>query len=223
MENFLSFFNINTIMFTVLNYPMSYLEFFGTVANLLCVYLAAKHKILTWPVGLVGVIFYLFLFYQIRLYSDFFEQIYFFFASFYGWILWKNSNIKTERKIEFGSVDFNVKWIFIIMLMTSMMWIFMINIHVILPKLFPEPASYPFLDAFTTVMSFAAMILMSQKKILCWWLWIIVDIIGIWLYYVKGVKFISLEYLIFLFNGVYGLLSWSKLYHIQHSMYYKNK
>lgn len=225
-DSLISLFNINTIMFTIMNYQMSYIEFFGTIANLLCVYLAAKNKILTWPIGLIGVILYLFLFYQIRLYSDFFEQIYFFFASFYGWILWSKPKAKTyklgigesiavqplkaERKITWGYKYDYVIWFAIMVIGTYILYMLMNNIHKILPTLFPVQASFPYLDALTTSMSFVATILMAQKKISCWIYWIIVDIIGIWLYWTKGVKFISIEYVIFLGNAIYGLLLWIK-------------
>ena len=48
--------------------------------------------------------------------------------------------------------------------------------------------------ALTTIMSFTAMWLMVQKRIESWYYWIIVDVIGIWLYYVKEVKFIAFFY-----------------------------
>lgn len=228
LHELLNIFNVNTIMFTVMNYPMSYLEFFGTIANLLCVYLAAKNKILTWPIGLIGVILYLFLFYQIQLYSDFFEQIYFLFASFYGWYLWKNPNkvyklkmngpavkikpFKKPKEIAWGSLTTNIIWVMITLIGTGVAYLFMSNIHNLLPTLFPIPADYPMMDAFTTIMSFVATILMAQRKIACWIFWIIVDVIGIWLYWSKGVKFISVEYVIFLGNAIYGLWLWTSTY-----------
>ena len=89
---------------------------------------------------------------------------------------------------------------------------FMKNINLYFPVYFPEPASFPFLDAFTTVMSFAATILMARKKVECWYLWILVDIIGIWLYYVKGVKFIALEYVLFLILATKGMIEWQKVF-----------
>lgn len=242
IDTLITLFNVNTIMFTIMGYSMSYLEFFGTIANILCVYLAAKNKILTWPIGLIGIILYLFLFYQIQLYSDFFEQIYFFFASFYGWILWSNIRpkkhnpykphtiIKIKKNdttlsgftgvfkkrrntvISWGSLNSNIIWIMITLIGTGLAYIFMSNIHMIMPKLFPLPADYPMMDAFTTIMSFVATILMAQRKISCWIYWIIVDVIGIWLYWSKGVKFISLEYVLFLGNAIYGLWLWMSTY-----------
>jgi nicotinamide mononucleotide transporter len=77
METIAHFFDINTTFFTVLSYPMSYIEFFGTVFNILCVRLVSRNKISNWPIGILGVILYIFLFYQIQLYADLIEQGYF--------------------------------------------------------------------------------------------------------------------------------------------------
>lgn len=208
--------NINTVLFTFLGYPMSYIEFFGTIFNLWCVWLAAKNKILNWPVGILGIILYLFLFYQIRLYSDLFEQMYFLVMSFYGWWLWtrlypkQGAGKKQTLRIRRNTTRANAVYIAVIILGTALLGYFMKNIDLYFPKYFPEPASFPFLDAFTTVMSFAATILMARKKVECWYLWILVDIIGIWLYYRKGVKFIAFEYVIFLILATKGMLSWRK-------------
>lgn len=86
----------------------------------------------------------------------------------------------------------------------------MSRINIYLPQYFPEPASFPYLDAFTTIMSFAATILMAKKKIECWYLWILVDIIGIGLYFAKEVVFVSALYLIFLILAAKGYFNWKK-------------
>ena len=63
----LSFFDINNIAFTILGYQISWLELAGTIFNLVCVILAARRKISNWWVGLVGVVLFMILFYQIQL------------------------------------------------------------------------------------------------------------------------------------------------------------
>ena len=68
--------SVQNIAFSVLGYPMSYIEFVGTVLYLWSVWLIARRRVLTWPVGIVSVLLYMALFYQIRLYSDSLEQIY---------------------------------------------------------------------------------------------------------------------------------------------------
>ena len=67
---------------------MSYLEFFGTILNLASVYLVTRNNVLTWPIGNTAVILFAVLFYKVRLYSDFVEQIYFLITGFYGWWAW---------------------------------------------------------------------------------------------------------------------------------------
>lgn len=208
------FFSINTVFFTVAGYPMSYIEFIGTVFNIWCVWLAARRNILTWPVGLVAIVLYFLLFYQIRLYSDLIEQIYFFILTFYGWWLWLQGKRKDTNVIEVeqNSLKVNIIYGVSIIVLTLGLGYVMQHIHEYVPNLFPEAASFPYLDAFTTVMSFAATILMAKKKFEAWYLWILVDIIGIWLYYTKGVKFIALEYVVFLILAIKGFVVWrSKL------------
>ena len=206
--------SVNTTFFTIVGYPMSYIEFFGTVLNLLCVWLVAKNKIWNWPIGIVAVVLFFLLFYEIRLYSDMVEQAYFFVTGFWGWYIWsrrkKNQDsdqegrlqITTGRSLELGLAAGTI------LVGTTALGMLMTRIHLLLPTYFLAPADYPYLDALTTVMSFVATVLMVRRKLACWYLWISVDFIGIWLYWVKGVKFISVEYVIFLVLASYGLYKW---------------
>lgn len=218
----LEFFNINTVFFTFLDYPMSYLEFFGTLFNVACVWLVVKNKIATWPVGIVGIVLYIFLFYQIQLYSDLFEQIYFLVMSFYGWYIWSNAKAKKEDEKKHDLAITGLAWkergvyVVAIVLGTALLSFVTSNLHIWLPQYFPEAASFVVLDAFTTVLSFAATILMARKKFECWYLWIIVDVIALYLYYVKDVKFIALEYVLFLVMAIMGLIEWRKLHNKHH-------
>jgi nicotinamide mononucleotide transporter len=52
--------------------------------------------------------------------------------------------------------------------------------------------------------------LLDQKKIETWSLWIIVNIISIITYWQAGLPLISMQYVFFLVNTVYGAISWSK-------------
>jgi len=207
-------FSINTTFFTVLDYPMSYIEFFGTIFTIWCVWLTAKAKVLSWPVGIVGVVLYLFLFYQIQLYSDLFEQTYFLVTSFIGWWIWLHpktraeANKDDELKIGRNSLRENLAYAGIIAAGTALLVYVTVHLNVWLPAYFTEPAAFPFLDAFTTAMSFTAQWLLTKKRLENWLLWIAVDAIDVWLYWFKGVKFVSLEYGLFFFIASYGFYQW---------------
>lgn len=216
----LDYLSINTALFTIWSYPMSYIEFFGTIFSLWSVWLVTNNKILNWPVGLVGVVLFGALFWQIGLYADFFEQIYFFATGIWGWWLWlqfrdSNDQVIGERRIIRISHSGRVAYVCAILLGTLALSQITIGLPSWFPALFPEPTAFPYLDALTTVMSFAATILLARKEFESWILWIIVDIIGVGLYFAKDVKLIALLYLIFLVLATKGLINWMRLMRAQ--------
>lgn len=216
MNALLHLLDVNNIFFTIFNYPMSYVEFFGTIFNIATVWLLVKKKILNWPVGIVAVILFAALFYQLHLYADLFEQVYYFITGFIGWYMWANSKKpkNEDEKIVVGrnSLKTNLSWLVGIIVFTAIGSWAMSNINIWLPRFFPEPAALPTLDVLTTVMSFAAQIMLMQKKLENWALWIVVDVIGIGLYWYKGVPFVALLYVIFLGLATQGLFVWYKTY-----------
>jgi nicotinamide mononucleotide transporter len=86
------------------------------------------------------------------------------------------------------------------------------NIHEIFPSVFPKPSAFPFLDSFVTVISIITTVLIIQKKIESWILWILVDVLAAYMYFVKGVKLLGLEYLVFCFIAAFGLWNWVRKY-----------
>ncbi len=191
---------------------MSYIEFIGTILYLWSVWLISRRRMLTWPVGIISVLFYMVLFYQIRLYSDTIEQVYYLGASVYGWWMWNKSPRDDGQITDVGYSQIRKIWFWIGLtaILSVITSIFMSRIHILFPVIFPDAASFPFLDALTTVMSFVAMWLMAQKKTESWIYWIIVDVIGIGLYFVKDVKFISFLYVVLLIMAINGLRMWRK-------------
>jgi len=202
--------SVDRVFFAILGYPMSYIEFFGTILYLWSVWLITRRHMLTWPVGIVSVLLYMLLFYQVRLYSDTLEQLYYLGASIYGWWYWSRS---PKEKHIVADVGFSShREILITTLITAFLaagdGMLVSRIHIFWPILFPEPASYPYIDAATTVMSFTAMWLMARKRIESWIYWIVVDITGIWLYYVKEIRFVALLYVLLLVLAARGFVLW---------------
>ena len=204
-----SFFDINTIAFTLFDYPMSYLELVGTIFNLWSVWLVGRGRISNWPIGLIGVILFFVLFYQIQLYADTFEQVYYFFTGIYGWWHWSKPK-EQAAKPRYSSGNYNLLALGITVVGTLILAFIIGNLDQWLPAYFPAPATYVLIDSLTTVMSFTATILMAQRRIECWYYWITVDVIAIWLYSVKGTLLVALLYAIFLVLASNGWRLWRK-------------
>ncbi len=201
--------SVNTILVNIGNYPLSYIECIGTILYFASVFLISRKNIITWPVGIISVILYGILFYQIQLYSDMMEQLYYLVISIIGWITWqKQKNKHNEVMTEWSKIHGIIAAALVTAIATLLLSFCVSRFHIWMPSIFPEPASYPFLDALTTVMSFVAMYLTTIRKNESWIYWIIVDVIGIGLYWIKDVRFIAIQYVFLLGMAVYGLAFW---------------
>ena len=201
--------SVNTILVNIGNYPLSYIECIGTILYFASVFLISIKNIITWPVGIISVILYGILFYQIQLYSDMMEQLYYLVISIIGWITWqKQKNKRNEVMTEWSKIHGIIAALLVTAISTLLLSFCVSRFHIWMPSIFPEPASYPFLDALTTVMSFVAMYLTTIRKNESWIYWIIVDVIGIGLYWIKDVRFIAIQYVFLLGMAVYGLMFW---------------
>ncbi len=206
----MSWLSVETIAVTLLGYPMSWIELVGTVTYLWSVWLMARRRMLTWPVGIVSVLLYLALFWQIRLYSDALEQVYYLGASAYGWYRWARGSApgRTELKIRISPARTLALEAALVAAGTLALGRWMGKAHLVASALFPEPAAYPYLDAGTTIASFVAMALLTLKRLESWVWWILVDVVGIGLYWAKDVRFVALLYVLLLGLAIRGLVEW---------------
>jgi nicotinamide mononucleotide transporter len=204
----MTFFDINNIALKIIGYQISYVELIGTLFGLLSVYFASKANILTWATGIINEIFLFILFFQVQLYADMLLQVYFFVVTLYGWHNWQQkpqkngiTSTQTTTKIWFASAIIGG---------TIIAGFTFTNIHLYLPQYFKTEAAFPFVDSFVMLSSIVATILLAQKKIETWYLWIAVDIVCVFLFFKKGIAFLACEYLVFLGLAIYGLLNWKK-------------
>lgn len=201
---------ITNIFVTICGYPLSYIEFVGTLTGLLSVWFAVKSNIWTWPIGLVNVSCFFVIFFQINLYSDMFLQVYFFVMSIYGWVVW---NQKNEAKAIIETINDKDRIIISlsIIFLTIIIGYVVKSLNVIMPSIFVKPFAYPFVDTFVAILSIVATVLLAKKKIENWVLWILIDVISTVLYAKKNVLFIATEYIIFLCLASVGLITWLRL------------
>ncbi|MBC7450414.1 MAG: nicotinamide mononucleotide transporter [Cytophagales bacterium] len=204
----MNFFDIRHVAFELFGYPLSYVELIGTLFGLISVYLASKAHILTWATGIINEVCLSILFFQVQLYADMFLQFYFFITTLYGWYTWKYS--LSGSVVSRESNKKNALLAVLIVAGTVMSGYLIRRIHIDLPHYFIVQASYPFIDSFVMVSSMIATILLAQKKIETWFLWIAVDIVCILLYIQKEIYFLAVEYVLVLVISCYALYQWRK-------------
>ncbi len=199
---------------------MSYLEFAGVVSGAVAVWLSTKASIWSWPIGAISVALFFFLFFQVQLYPDMGLQVFFFVTNVQGWWRWTHPNPGEENQnneliISQIPIRQAVSWTAMGLVGTVVMGTLAQHLHTWFPAVFSLPSAFPYLDSFTTVMSVVATYMMIQKRVECWYAWLLIDAILTYVYFVKGVKLVSVEYFAFCFIAGYGAWNWTNEYRKQ--------
>ena len=194
---------------------MSYLEFFGTLAGGLAVWLSANGNIWSWSIGIINVVLFFFLFYQVQLYPDMFLQIFFFVTNLIGWWRWAHpnegeENKKNELRPSWMSASGLSLMILLTLIGTISFGYFASGLHEMFPKVFSLPSAFPYMDSFVLAMSIVATYLMVQKKVECWIAWILTDVVATYLYFSKGIMLVGIEYFVFCIIAAYGFWTWRR-------------
>lgn len=211
----MNFFDSQTIFFELWGYQVSYLEFVGWITGIVAVILSAKGNIWSWPIGIVNVTLSFFLFFQVQLYPDMFLQVFFFVTNIMGWYRWTHPRTgeedkKMELKVSFMTRRELLATIAAGLAGTFLFTVFASNIHEWLPMVFSKPSAAPFLDSFITVMSIVATYYMVQKKVECWIIWLLVDIVATYVYFSRQLGLYGLLYFTFCIIAAYAWWNWAR-------------
>ena len=177
------------------------LETSGVITGILCVYLAAKNRIWSWPFAIISVIIYIFIFWNSKLYADMGLQVYFLMMNFYGWYFWsqRNKNEKTPvSSITAREVIFSIIGIIG----------FTVGLGFFLYK--GTDASFPFLDSFCTACSIVAQVFLARKVMENWLIWIFVDVIYVGVYMIKDLHLTAGMYALYIYIAAMGYIEWRR-------------
>ncbi|WP_411273244.1 nicotinamide riboside transporter PnuC [Daejeonella sp.] len=179
------------------------LETSGVITGILCVYLAAKNKIWSWPFAIVSVIIYIFIFWDAKLYADMGLQGYFLIMNFYGWYFWSRREKDEKTPVTSITTREMVFSIIGIIAFTAGLGFFLYK---------GTDASFPFIDSFCTACSIVAQIFLARKVMENWLIWIFVDVIYVGVYIVKDLHLTAGMYTLYIFIAALGYLEWRKEY-----------
>jgi nicotinamide mononucleotide transporter len=186
---------------------LNYIEVIGALTGIIGVWLTARQIIWCWPIALINVVIYTYVFYISKLYADFGLQLFYFFMTIYGWYNWLYGS-KDHHELPISSITLKALFFFFLIGMPS---VFIVGY---LLKNYSD-ASYPYWDSFVGVWGIIGTYLMAKKIIEHWILWIIVDIICVGIYFFKGLYATTILYFIFAILAFYGLSNWRKHFKIQ--------
>ena len=181
---------------------MSTWEIIGFVLGVIGVWLMIRQNILGWPVGLVQVAVYAWVFFDARLYSDALLQVAFFLIQAYGWWHWWRGGTTlralpvtrlgaaaTAGAVAAGAV-LTAGWGTLMHRTTD--------------------AALPYWDAFILIFSIIAQWLQARKKLENWPGWLLVNTVAVGVYWVKDLRLTAALYVIFWLLALWGWREWGR-------------
>ena len=206
-------------------YDLSWIEAVGTLAGLLCIWLASQEKIINYLFGIINVTLFAVIFFQIQLYASLLLQLFFLVANVYGWYAWsrQTANNETALKIRWLPLPKAIAWgvacvvaialmtlyidpVFAFLTQTAVGIMQALGLNVVMPQL--QLDAFPFWDSCMMVLSIAAMILMTRKYVENWLLWVVINVISVMIFARQGVYAMSLEYVILTLIALNGSRLW---------------
>lgn len=200
------FFNILFSQYKGYSTTQITLETVAVVLGIISVWFSKKNSILLYPTGFVSTIIYIYLLYDWQLYGDLAINMYYFYMSVYGWILWgkRCENDNDSLKITLISyrdyITCGLIFVFSI--------IFVSGIYIVLNR-FDKWWAYA--DIVMTGLLFVGTWLLAKRKLENWLFLIAGDIIAIPLFYLKGYTLTSILNVFLIVIAISGYLSWKRI------------
>lgn len=191
----------------------SWLELTGVITGLLCVYLAAINSIWNWPFAIINTGIYIFIFAGAALYADMGQNAYLLLINIYGWYYWSRQPAGAPKvpvmrisKKQTGAL------VLLALLASPLLGFLLVKLSVALHY---QPAAFPYLDSFCTVLSLTAQVFMARKVLENWLIWIFIDVIYVGIYLSKGLQPTAFMFAVYALIALKGYLDWRRDYQRQ--------
>lgn len=182
-------------------------EYVAVFTGIASVWFSKKENIWVYPTGIINTIIYIWLSFKYHLLGEAAVNFYYTIMNIYGWFLWTRKDVMHHPVVSIrysSKKEWGMQLLFFLFFYCSILLLLSF-----LKKEF-APGAIPWADALASASAFTAMWLMAKKKVESWYWWVITNICGMPLYFIKGLVFTSVYYFILLVLAITGLYEWKK-------------
>jgi nicotinamide mononucleotide transporter len=176
------------------------------ISGVICVALTAKGKISSYIFNFIQIITYMMICWDLKLYLEFGENIFYFITCIFGVFLWK----KNMKQNDDGSTQVAAKkfkaWHWVVTIATAAIGTFLLGKFGYLIG-----STLPYFDALTNVLALIAQMLLVWRYREQWAIWILIDITCLIMFIMLGQWSMVAMYVAWTINAFYGWWNWSKL------------
>lgn len=179
---------------------MPWFEMLAALVSVAAVWLTTQRHPWCWPVGLLSVALYAWVFLDARLYSDMLLQGVFAVAIVYGWNRWLH-HLGDDGRVRVTALPRRLALLHIALGAIGALalgWVMHRHTN----------AALPWLDSTLAAYSMVAQWWGIRRHTAVWWMWIAVDLVYVGLYAYKELFVTAVLYAGFLLLAVAGLRAW---------------
>ncbi|MDA7088008.1 nicotinamide riboside transporter PnuC [Pseudomonas sp. SA3-5] len=181
---------------------MSPLELFAAALGVIAVWLTVKQNVWCWPIGLLMVLMYSWIFFEVKLYSDMLLQVVYAVLQLYGWWQWTRGGGQQQGRAVSRLGARAMALSLALGAAGSLALGYLMATY--------TDAAAPWLDAALTGFSLVAQVWMAQKRLQCWPLWLTLDVIFVGLFVSKELYLTAGLYGLFCLLALQGWLAWRR-------------
>ena len=179
---------------------MDPIEVTAALFGVASVYLSARQNVWNWPLGIINVTLYIFVFHEAKLYADMGLQAVYIVLAVYGWWHWLHGGLNRgalrvsrapRREITLLALAFVAGTATLSTLLAR-----------------TTDASLPLADSALTAASLVAQYMMTRKYVECWLVWIVADAAYVAMFIYKSLWPTAGLYLLFTLLAIVGWRQW---------------
>lgn len=186
------------IAMTIMKEPINWIETASVYFSFACTWLCTRQVRFNYVLGVVSTTLLVITFYQAGLYGSMALNIYLVPTVIIGWFMWgKDISPKQVEHVK-------PKKITLYLFFTALTWA---GAYFVITSLGGNMVA---LDGWLLVGTVLAQFLLDRKKIETWVVWVLVNVVSVYVYFESGLYLLAAQFLLFLANAVFAWFQWRK-------------
>ncbi|MDR2424510.1 MAG: nicotinamide riboside transporter PnuC [Prevotellaceae bacterium] len=180
------------------------IEIVGAILAFVYIILEIKQKWTFWIASIISSSFYVYIFFDTKLYAEMGLNMYFIVMAAYGLYCWKLSPNRNAAHRDFHFISQKTA-----LRLAAIAFIVSGFLFFILSNYTDSPVPAP--DAIIAALSILATWMVAKKIVECWYVWIITDVFATGLYLHQNLYPTAVLFAAYSILSVVGLIEWRKL------------
>lgn len=178
--------------------PLNPIELASVYFSFACTWLCTRQVRFSYVLAVISTTLLVITFWQAELFGSMALNLYLIPTVIYGYFIWgKDSNPRPVENVKPRSAIFYI-------LFTAITWA---GAYLVITALGGQMVA---LDGWLLVGTVLAQYLLDRKKLQNWTVWILVDIVSVYVYFQAGLYLLAAQFVLFGANAVYGHIQWKK-------------